>query len=389
MRALWLAWGAVVALLAYPSQARILGQQTGIMGSEDGIWRPATAAAPAPTVTIGAMPYARTVSCGSYTLTGTATDVTSVAWAASPSGASGACTGTTSWSCVVDVDPDATGEGVETITVTATGDGGTGDDDVTIGFPFKGTLSSCYDVHNVDGSYNSTLANLDAVATWVDGGPAGLDVAQGTGTAQPTFKTSIVGGNPVVHCDGGDRIAASTTADWTFVGNGTSVTVEATWSQSVAAGSFYAVVGTGRLAVAGRGFAIAMNDSTVNDGHRTYMWNAANAISLLSSAADVMPDGAFSIASMQVKIDATPGAPDVIQYTNGVQTATSDQTFSSSEPSSALTICASNNTGSDMFPITGDVVVVRVYTSALTSTQRGINKAVDEWRLGSSFPVTP
>ena len=32
-----------------------------------------------------------------------------VSWSASPSGASGACTGTDSFSCVVDVDPDAVG----------------------------------------------------------------------------------------------------------------------------------------------------------------------------------------------------------------------------------------------------------------------------------------
>ena len=118
LRAPWLAWGAVVALLAYPSHARILGQQTGIMGSDDGIWRPATTA---PTITIDALPYARTVTCSSYTLTGTAPGAGAVTWSASPSGASGACTGTTSWSCVVDVDPDATGEGVETITVAQSG----------------------------------------------------------------------------------------------------------------------------------------------------------------------------------------------------------------------------------------------------------------------------
>ena len=39
--------------------------------------------------------------------------------------------------------------------------------------------------------------------------------------------------------------------------------------------------------------------------------------------------------------------------------------------------------------LTGDIVVVRTYTATLTATQRAINKAVDEWRLGGSFPVTP
>ena len=76
----------------------------------------AASGGPAPSVTIDTQPFTRTVTCtGSYTLTGTATDVTSVAWAASPSGESGACTGTTSWSCAVAVSPDASGQGVETV----------------------------------------------------------------------------------------------------------------------------------------------------------------------------------------------------------------------------------------------------------------------------------
>jgi hypothetical protein len=39
--------------------------------------------------------------------------------------------------------------------------------------------------------------------------------------------------------------------------------------------------------------------------------------------------------------------------------------------------------------LTGDVTKVLIYASSLTSTQRGINLAVDEWALGGTLPVTP
>lgn len=336
-----------------------------------------------PTVTIAAMPYARTVTCGSYTLTGSASGAGAVSWSASPSGASGSCTGTTSWSCVVAVAPDATGEGVETITVSQSGGGS---DTETIGFYVNGA-HSCFLSQSVDGSYNSTLADLDAVATWENLGSSALDVTQGTGTAQPTFRTSIVGGQPVVSCDGGDLMSNATASNWTFVANGTSTTTEAVWQQTTAASSVYAVVGTATLLSSGRGFAIAMNDSTVNEGVRTYTWDASNILRFISSAADVMPDGAFSSTALSVAVDA--GGPDVIQYTNGTSTATSEQTFSSSTPSTGLTICASNSGGSN-FPITGFVFRVLIYNgTTLSSTQRDINKAVDEWALGGTLPVTP
>jgi fermentation-respiration switch protein FrsA (DUF1100 family) len=100
-----------------------------------------------------------------------------------------------------------------------------------------------------------------------------------------------------------------------------------------------------------------------------------------------MPAGKFNLASMQIFIDA--GGVDLIQYTNAVSTATSEQTFSAVAPTGPLTICSSNNSGLDAFPITGDLFRAIIYASSLTSTQRGINLAVDEWALGGTLPVTP
>lgn len=337
-----------------------------------------TASAPAPTVTIGTMPYARTVSCGSYTLTGAATDVTSVAWAASPSGASGSCTGTTSWSCVVDVDPDATGEGVETITVTATGAGGTGTDTETIGFYVDGE-HSCFLAQSVDGSYNSTLANLDAVATWENLGSSALDVAQGTGTAQPTFRTNIVAGQPIVRCDGGDNLAGASAVGWAYLHDGSGSTVDSSVLMTNTGLNTIAATSTG--AGTNRGFGWRTNTTALAN---YYMSDGTSLRINASSANNVFTANTFNQHTSTL---ASASTPDMTGYINGTSVVTgSAAAFSASDPSNALRICAS---GSGANLMTGDVWRVSLYPSELTSTQRGINKAVDEWALGAELPVSP
>lgn len=332
--------------------------------------------APTATLTIDAMPYARTVTCGSYTLTGSASGAGAVSWSASPSGASGACTGTTSWSCVVSVAPDATGEGVETITVSQAGGGS---DTETIGFPVTAGLSSCFDAHNVDGSHNSTLANADPVALWSDEGPAADDLSQGTGTAQPSFRTSIVGGNPVVRCDGGDSMVGAAAADWAYLHDGTGMSAGGVMSV-VSTAAIQAYAATSNSAVIGMGLRI-----DTSGAHRLYVHNGSALIINAASSTGVISSGVFFEATTTYDESDTP---DQTQYINGSSVSSSNQTGapSTSSPATPLTICQRGGGGQAM---TGDIVVVRTYTASLTSTQRDINRAVDEWRLGGSFPVTP
>lgn len=51
------------------------------------------------------------------------------------------------------------------------------------------------------------LAADAAVTSWPDLSGAGKDAAQGTGSKQPTYKTGILNGRPVVRFDGGDGLA--------------------------------------------------------------------------------------------------------------------------------------------------------------------------------------
>lgn len=372
LRTLWLAWGAVVALLAYPAGAQTIGQQNGIMGGDSGFLRTS-----GPTVTIAAMPYTRTVTCGSYTLTGSASGAGAVSWSASPSGASGSCTGTTSWSCVVSVAPDATGEGVETITVLQSGGGS---DTETIGFPVTAGLSSCFDAHNVDGSYNATLANADPVATWTNAGPAAKNITQGVALSQPSFRTSVVAGNPVVRCDGGDSMVAAAVADWIYLHSGAGAAIDAVVSMTNT--GLNTIVGTSSGGGTSRGILWRTNTTAVanffmNDGTATRL-NLVSANNVFTA----------NTVNGHLAMFSSADTPDATAYINGSSVATGDAAaVSTLDPAAPLTLCA-RGTGGASF-MTGDIVVIRTYTTSLTSTQRGINQAVDQWRLGGSFPVTP
>lgn len=60
------------------------------------------------------------------------------------------------------------------------------------------------------------LSDNDPVVDWLDQSPSGLNYGQNTGSAQPTYKTNIVNGKPVVRFGGNDRLVNDPTAlTWT------------------------------------------------------------------------------------------------------------------------------------------------------------------------------
>jgi len=332
------------------------------------------------TVTLTAMPYARTVTCSDYTVTGTFTGAAPTTWTASPSGDSGACvdTGGGTFSCVVNVDPNAAGEGVETITI--------GDKTVTIGFYVDGE-HSCFLSQSIDNLYNSSFSDLDPVDTWANLGSSALDVTQGTGSAQPTFRTSIVGGNPVVRCDGGDLLGASTAANWSFLSDGTDFTVEDVRNQTTAnPANYQMIVGTQATCGAGIGLCEYYDDRTTDNDRAGALIGGGGTILTLESANDATPQQRFSLVQNVLDDDGGAGV-DLSQFCNGSACGTAARSGAfTSPPARPLTVCG-EFTGSADF--TGDLFRVLIYQSALTTTQRGINEAVDEWALGGSLPVTP
>lgn len=375
-RALWLAWGAVVALLAYPAASQTIGEQSGIMGGDSGFLRPVATG----TLTIAAMPYARTVTCGSYTLTGTASGAGAVSWSASPSGASGSCTGTTSWSCVVSVAPDAAGEGVETITVSQSGGAS---DTETIGFYVAGA-HSCFLAQSVDGNYNSSLADLDAVATWTNLGSSAKNVTQGTGSLQPVYIANLAQGQPAVRCDGGDRLTGATTTDWTFLSNGTDSTTDAVARRTGAATNQAIVSTKGSGATTARGSDVIF---TATNSVITYgTGNSSAVVATTTSANNAGTVDLYHRVVATTDNDGGAGA-DVFLYVDGAATSAASTAAWSVNAGTALNICNSGTTATTI-PMEGDVFSVLIYQSNLTSTQRDINEAVAEWALNGTFPVT-
>jgi hypothetical protein len=345
------------------------------LGGDQGIYSPAFNSS-GPAVVIDAMPYARTVTCSDYTLTGSAPGAGAVSWSASPSGDSGVCTGTTSWTCVVNVDPDASGEGVETITVAQSG---AASDTETIGFYVDGE-HSCFLSQSVNGLYNSGLSNLDAVATWENLGSSALDVTQGTAGAQPTFRTSIVNGSPVVRCDGGDGLAAAAAADWTFLHDGNDNTIDSIALKSGTGGSSTIVANkTGTDGILGT------RHSMLHTNLRFYR-NVGTGLSSSNAVSANNAAGNDVFHSMVSWVDDDAGAgSDVFVSTDGVVVGAAGVVYSVLD-ASRLGVCFD---GSGASALTGDLFRVLIYQSALDATQRGINKAVDEWALGGTLPVTP
>ena len=359
---------ALALLLALPLHANAVrfGGQT----AERAVTLPS-----GPPLAIAAQPFARTVTCtGARTLTGTATGAGAVTWSASPDGASGACTGTTSWSCPVAVSPNAAGEGVETITVSQSGGGSA---TVTLGFYVAGS-HSCFLAQSYDGAYNAGKANFDAVGTWVNLGSSALNVTQATGSAQPTYRTSVVGGQPVVRCDGGDRVVAATAADWQFLHDGTGATIDTVTSTSVTQTSAIVTTSAASFTV---GVRHRVNASFVAQ----YQFLDGAAAGTIISPASGLTSGAFDLITSTA---ASANAPNLTLYVNNtsVGTPVNAPSFPAVAPTSALSVCA---TSAGLNPLTGDLFRVLVYASSIDATQRGINKQTDEWALGGTLPVIP
>ena len=333
-----------------------------------------TAGGATASVTIDAPAYTRTVTCSDYTLTGTASGPEAVTWSASPSGASGACTGTTSWSCVVDVAPDAVGEGVEVITVTQ----GTLTDTETIGFYVDGE-HSCFLSQNVNGSYNVGLTDRDAVATWENLGSSALDATQGTAAAQPTFRTEFVNGQPIVRCDGGDVVTNSPASGWQFLHDGTDNTMDvvaldnATGGGQVYAGNTSASVTNGMW--------VASNGASLLNAMR----DAAGAALFNFNVAGAPGHAAYRFEGLTSVLDEGGATEASFYKANTLIASQASVTGYSVTATNPFAICAAQSA----YYTFGDVFRISIYQSAISSTQRGINKAVDEWALGGTFPVTP
>jgi hypothetical protein len=309
---------------------------------------------------------------GSITISGTTTNTpTSITWTASPSGETGTVTGDlVNFSTTVSISPDASGEGVETITFTATNGAGSDTDAVTVGFYVSGA-HSWFSAQNINGTYNSGMVNLDAIAAWENLGSSALDVAQGTAGSRPTYRTSIVGGQPIVSFDGGDRLIASTASDWNFLSNLTDYTISVTANKLTDTNTYDFIIGTANGSV-GSFLGMDYRSATTKE---VFGYGGSRA-EITSSQIGVFIQILGSYTNT--------GGVDATAYLNNSTTATASGTLTTVNTSPLIL-----GGGDALFPFTGYIFNALIYSSVLTATQRAINLAVDEWALGGSLPLTP
>lgn len=372
----------IALLFALAINSQILGNQTQILGTDDGFFTNyATLGGSAPVPTNAALPFTRTVTCtGSITITGSATNTpTSVTWAASPDGASGSCTGTSSYSCAVAVAPNAAGEGVETITITATNAFGSNNAaTVDVGFYVNGA-HSCFSAQNIDGSYNATLANNDPITTWTNVGSSALNVTQATAAAKPTYKTSLgTVSQPFVSFDGGDNLrdATATASNWNFINNSTECSTESV-SYSATDTATFMWVWTTFLTSGGAYAAYDYRTTT----------NSLTHIPAYAQSSGVFPSSAIANRiQLAQALKNTIDANDAVAYLDG----TSNKTMvTTTQTNSTTYLQIGGYSSSPINPLTGYIWSVRFYSTQLSATQRAINEAVDAWALNGTFPITP
>jgi hypothetical protein len=231
---------------------------------------------------------------------------------------------------------------------------------------------------SVDGSYNSTLANNDPIATWENLGSSGLDVTQGTAGSRPTYLINIVASQPVVSFDGGDTINASTTADWDFF-SATGYSTHTVFLQDsdtnniAAAWSTFAAVTSAHCSIDCSGASENANQRMTRTGS--------------TLVASLSPNTFGKFHMFQAERNDTAGV-DATLYLQGSTTAAATVSgLSGATVGKPLNI--GNAGGATVTQLTGDIWVILIYQSVLSETQRQLNKDVDEWALNGTFPKTP
>lgn len=111
------------------------------------------------------------------------------------------------------------------VTLTVTDDAANDEVDITIAATGGGGFITPTDIADLevwlDADAIAGLADTDPVSSWTDETGNGHDAAQATASKQPTFRTDVANGLPMVRFDGGDVLkipdaAAYKTADMTL-----------------------------------------------------------------------------------------------------------------------------------------------------------------------------
>jgi hypothetical protein len=316
---------------------------------------------------------------GTYTLTGTATNVTGITWRIG-SGSTTPCTGTTSWSCAVTHSPTSGSDAAVTVTITATGTSNLALARQDVGFYDPSVYFFVVDATNVDGTFNSSFADGDSVTTWVDLGTGDNDVTQGSAGSKPTFRSRRAE-SPYLSFDGGDFLDAATAADWTFLHDGSDVTVEVIYAADSYATTQYLLntndAAAGACTTTGKGYCLRVLATTTASCSIT---SGSGAVVGCGTMGAVLTSGRHHLLFTTIDDDGG-GGNDLLAYSdNTLRTSNTRSGSYATDGGSPLRI--GRSLGSTTQGLVGGIVAVRIRQTAASATSRAINSAVDSWRVG-------
>ena len=210
-------------------------------------------------------------------------------------------------------------------------------------FSLTASLLAWYRADSIQG-----LADAVAVSSWKDISGNATAATQATGTAQPTFRTNVLNGKPVVRFDGGDHLASS------------ALTLPTTWTLFSVAKAAAAAVDQGIA---------CMDDGSTNRffKHRlsataaeSIVWDTTPTL-FVDSEADA---GVTSFKVRAIKREALA----VTTYVAGTGTSTATTGTPDSGSIPLRLGCATPTPGEFL---TGDIAEILLYSGALSDVDRG------------------
>lgn len=215
-----------------------------------------------------------------------------------------------------------------------------------------------------DASQISGLSDGDSVTTWSDMSESARHATQSLAAAKPTYKTGIVGGQPVVRFDGGDMLEISGTMALSALTAFIVFRTAAAIPSYAAAMNFYQ-----------SGSARWMQGVSTEAAYRNG-WAGSN-----SSLGLTQPSGAFSTSTAYVQIWKKSTTQWTI-YRNGTAGSAINDSTSAAAAVSCIG-CERLALNQYHYHFTGDIAEIIIYATALSDADR---QAVEAY-LSAKFGI--